>query len=127
MVTYCNAVFNNGVSSDLKEAILFLPAHELLPLEGIQRLINNANKNVALVNVAVGKLDKVSGASVAIVVGAVDERHKNWGNLLLKLGCSALAVAACGTGQGVKAVGLHWELQNASTPSATMAAIIRWI
>ena len=83
--------------SDFTEAKLLFPAHELLPLGGIQRLINNANKNVAFVQNAVGKHDKVGGVNVAIVVGAVDERHKNWGNLLLKLGCSALAVAACGT------------------------------
>jgi hypothetical protein len=77
--------FNNGVMRDLKEAILLLPAHKLLPLEGIHRLINNANKNVALV--------QVRGACVAIVIGSIDERHQNWGNLLLKLGFSALAAA----------------------------------
>jgi hypothetical protein len=84
-------VFNNDVRSDVMEAIILLPAHELLPLGRIKRVINNADKNVAFAQGA----DGYPSRKVAIVVGAIDERHKNRGNLLSKLGCSALALVRC--------------------------------
>ena len=62
-------VFNYAVRSDVMEAII--PAHELLPLGRIKRLINNADKNVALARGADGN----PLMNVAIVVGAIDERH----------------------------------------------------
>ena len=70
------------------EAIILLPAHELLPLGRITRVINNADKNVAFAQGADGN----PARKVAIVVGAIDETHKNRGNLLSKLGCSALGL-----------------------------------
>ena len=70
------------------EAIILLPAHELLPLGRIKRVINNTDKNVAFAQGADGN----PARKVAIVVGAIDERHKNRGNLLSKLDCSALAL-----------------------------------
>jgi hypothetical protein len=82
-------VFNYEVRSDVMEAII--PAHELLPLGRIKRVINNADKNVAFAQGADGN----PARKVAIVIGAIDERHKNRGNLLSKLGCSALALVRC--------------------------------
>jgi hypothetical protein len=79
-------VFNNDVRSDVMEAIILLPAHELLPLGRITRVINNADKNVAFAQGADGN----PARKVAIVVGAIDERHKNRGNILSKVDCSAL-------------------------------------
>ena len=73
------------------EAIILLPAHELLPIGGIKRLINNSDKNVVFAQGADGNPHR----NEAIVVGAIDEVHKNWGNLLSKLGCSALAAETC--------------------------------
>ena len=98
------------------DAIILLPAHELLPLGRIKRLINNADKNVAFAQGA----DGYPSRKVAIVVGARDERHKNRGNLLSKLGCSALAAEACPVrGSRWFVLGRH-QLQKASAASATI-------
>ena len=105
------------------EAIILLPARELLPLGGVKRLINNADKNVALARGAVGNPLK----NVAIVVGAIDERHKNRGNLLSKLDCSALAlVCSALSAEACPVRGSRWfvlgrhQPQNASAASATI-------
>ena len=109
------------------EAII--PAHELLPLGRITRVINNADKNVAFAQGADGN----PARKVAIVVGAIDERHKNRGNLLSKLDCSALpadllskldcsvlAAEACPVrGSRWFVLGRH-QLQKASAASATI-------
>ena len=109
------------------EAII--PAHELLPLGRIKRLINNADKNVALARGADGN----PLMNVAIVVGAIEERHKNRGNLLSKLGCnhlsgnlllkldcSALAAKACPVRGSRWFVLARHQLQKASAASATI-------
>jgi hypothetical protein len=109
-------VFNYEVRSDVMKAIILLPAHELLPLGRIKRVINNADKNVAFAQGADGN----PARKVAIVIGAIDERHKNRGNLLSKLGCSALAAETCPVrGSSWFVLGRH-QLQKASAASATI-------
>ena len=98
------------------EAIILLPARELLPLGGVKRLINNADKNVALAQGADGNLHR----NVTIVVWAIDEIHKNRGNVLSKLDCSALAAEACPIrGSRWFVLGRH-QLQKASADCATI-------
>ena len=117
-------VFNNDVRSDVMEAIILLPAHELLPLGRITRVINNADKNVAFAQGADGNPVR----KVAIVIGAIDERHKNRGNILSKVDCSALpadllsvlAAEACPVrGRRWFVLGRHL-LQKASAAFATI-------